>query len=374
MTPLFFDGLPLPQAGQLALYVVGPGFGEGQVVVFPDGKCMVVDCCKHKDVSLSRALVDRLGIDAIDLLVLTHPDLDHLNGVTELVEAIDVKCLWRFRLAAQVTDLAAYWLRTSRSPDARLQALYESLETIADLEESVDSFETSCGYKPWCATDYEVHCVAPTQHDLTATTVRLRRIISGGPHDPELAHRVRDFLSGKRRALGESGNPLSLAVSVRWRTSFRLLLAGDVENGDGNSRSGWRGVLRQLKAAGELELISDLTAVKVAHHGSLGAYLEEAWALHAPPTKRSEVVVIAPFDRGLNPPPHGETLSALRQHARTLVLTEAGGAISTTCAFAGWTTMEPLATAPASAPWAAVIFSGDGTITTHVGRSGCRYG
>jgi hypothetical protein len=283
-----------------------------------------------------------------------------------------VKLLWRFRMAAQVTDLAAYWLRKSNSPDARLQALYDSLETIARLEDSVDGFETTCGYKPWRGRGYEVNCVAPTQHDLTATTVRLRRILSGGPHDPMLARRVHDFMTGRLRSLGESGNPLSLAVSVKSGASIKFLLAGDVENGDGSSRSGWRGVLRQLGRSGELDLISDLVAVKVAHHGSAGAFLDEAWALHAPPDKRAEVVVIAPFDRGVNPPPHGETLSALRQHARSLLLTEAGGAIATRCAQTGWTTVGDAATDPASTPWVAIRFDGDVVISS-VGRSGCRY-
>lgn len=33
-----FDGLSAPIAGTLTVYVIGPGYGESQVIALPDGR------------------------------------------------------------------------------------------------------------------------------------------------------------------------------------------------------------------------------------------------------------------------------------------------------------------------------------------------
>ena len=40
---MFDADLPRPSAGRLYIYLLGPGVGESQVVVFPDGRVMVID-------------------------------------------------------------------------------------------------------------------------------------------------------------------------------------------------------------------------------------------------------------------------------------------------------------------------------------------
>src|SRR5207247_1018296 len=100
--------------------------------------------------------------------------------------------------------------------------------------------EASFGLKPLTGQGYEIHCVAPTQHDLSSVSGRLRDIVQNGPYHPALSARIDDFLRGVTRSLGESRNPLSLAVVIKWG-DIRLLLAGDVTNGDGHAQSGWRG-------------------------------------------------------------------------------------------------------------------------------------
>lgn len=74
------EGLPRPTAGAVTVYFLGPGFGESQVVVLPDDRVLVVDGCSREGVNHPEAVLRALGRTRIDLLVLTHPDLDHLKG------------------------------------------------------------------------------------------------------------------------------------------------------------------------------------------------------------------------------------------------------------------------------------------------------
>ena len=332
---------------------------------------MVVDCFVQDGKSVSRALLDHLGIGRIDLLVLTHPDADHFSGLPQLVHGLDVRLVWRFRGASRLTDLVAYWLRTKGSADARLARLHEGLAALALLEEAAgDTFEASAGLKPWRRSDYEVHCVAPAQYDLSQFALRLQGLIDMGQGSIRLSRRLMDVLDGTRRSLGEPGNPLSLAVVLKWGT-VGVLLSGDVENGDGSPRSGWRGAMRYLDRAGELDLIRGLTVVKMAHHGSSGAFLEEAWRLHAAP--KVQAALLTPFNRGVNPPPHGDVLVSLKDRAERLVVTGSASGLEALCHVAAWRPRAEDAVAAESGAWAAAVISRDGSLAVSVGEPACSY-
>ena len=78
-----FDGLSAPKPGTLTIYVIGPGYGESQVVALPDGRWMVVDCCRYDGVHWTVELLRHLEVKDVDLFCLTHPDEDHYKGVPE---------------------------------------------------------------------------------------------------------------------------------------------------------------------------------------------------------------------------------------------------------------------------------------------------
>ncbi len=109
MTPLFGADLPRPVLGQLHVYLLGPGVGESQLVVFPDGRTMVIDGCALGGVNLTAALLDHLGIGLVDAVVLTHPDLDHLRGVAEVVRRFKPRKIFRYPALSYVRDFVAIW-------------------------------------------------------------------------------------------------------------------------------------------------------------------------------------------------------------------------------------------------------------------------
>ena len=119
-------GLPRPGPDRLVLYVLGPGFGESQIVAFPDGRWMVVDGCvraglNRAGLNLPLSLLEHLGCRAVDLLVVTHPDLDHIRGVPQLIERFPPERVWMYPAARSLRNLIVRW--TERAPAGRRHKL-----------------------------------------------------------------------------------------------------------------------------------------------------------------------------------------------------------------------------------------------------------
>ncbi len=80
--------LPLPPAepGKLTVYFFDVGQGDAALIVSPTGKTVLVDGGPPDGGALSRRL-RTLVEGPLDLMVLTHPHLDHLGGLPSVLEA-----------------------------------------------------------------------------------------------------------------------------------------------------------------------------------------------------------------------------------------------------------------------------------------------
>lgn len=323
-----FAGLPHPRNGRLTLYALGPGFGESVVLCMPDGLWMVVDGCTCGDDNLPLALLDGIGQHDVDLLAITHPDEDHIRGLDAILRDKRVHTVWRYPHGKMVRDFLSCRLeRSGPRPDRRLASLYRLHEALEDAikDGEVEVIEGGTeGPAPWLGRtgEYEVSNIAPTSYDAMRMEAQFDELITLRRDDVEASERLLRYLSG-RGQWSDRPNSVSLALTVAWGES-RLLLGGDVENGTTHRNSGWRGVIRRLTGDGRRRerrhLLRDLTVVKVAHHGSRGAFEAEAWALHAE-SKPVELSVVLPFDA--HQLPHPETLEALGMRTRTLAVTSA---------------------------------------------------
>jgi beta-lactamase superfamily II metal-dependent hydrolase len=326
------EGLPRPTAGALTVYFLGPGFGESQVVVLPDDRVLVVDGCSREGVNHPEAVLRALGRTRIDLLVLTHPDLDHLKGVGELVRDFRPERIWRYPGMQTVREEVATQLLQAGAERARLVELREVLQAL--MAHGDGPVQACFDTRPWApSADYRVHCLAPTAFDIQRALPDLGAQLHLVGSEVRVAPRFARIFRGEVRP-GDHPNTLSLALVIEWGDR-RILLAGDVENGAPDApRSGWKGVLRALsRNLPDLShLLRGVALVKVAHHGSEGAYWPEAWEGHAAPEKTA--AVIAPFaSSGL---PREGPLRRLREHCDRLgVSADAGGAFQRAEA-AGW--------------------------------------
>jgi competence protein ComEC len=74
--------------GELRIHFVDVGQGDATIVELPDGKVMLIDGGNGSDEankSLIRYL-NALDVDFIDYLVVTHADVDHCGGLTEVLK------------------------------------------------------------------------------------------------------------------------------------------------------------------------------------------------------------------------------------------------------------------------------------------------
>lgn len=305
-----------PQPDELTLYLLGPGFGESMVIVLPKGEVVVVDCCTAGDDCLTLMLLSDLGYSTIDLLVVTHPDLDHVGGLERLLQNSTVKQAWIYPHFHLLRDLIGKFAGGGPSTQALARA-WKELDKLRDRNQCMSVAYGNMDWKPpsGCAT---FSVLAPVSADLAEAEKSLTAMIQWSNGKPELAPAMMDRLLGHR--VNDHPNLVSLAVALRC-DCWKLLLAGDLESPPNAPYRGWSGVLSELAKSGRADLVSHLDVVKLAHHGSDGAWHDPSWDLHTGGSARKvPLALLTPFNRGTNPPPHVSALRSLLARAERLAV------------------------------------------------------
>lgn len=79
------------QAAELTLTFFDIGQGDASLIVSPTGKRILIDGGQPEAGARLVAGLRRRGIDALDLIILSHPHMDHLGGLKEVVGALPVR-------------------------------------------------------------------------------------------------------------------------------------------------------------------------------------------------------------------------------------------------------------------------------------------
>jgi hypothetical protein len=281
------------KVGELSLLVFGPGRGEAQVLILPDGSLGVIDGCREPRNGDRNGRGDPVREFINDWLVahpnqrirfvaLTHPHDDHYAGLGRLIEAHDdrIDRLWR----AQMTDRWAtaylkYCEAIESSPDnppdlARLiglqrvfAAFKERLPRIDVLGARTPMISENFAGRRFCVT-----CVAPSLKDIDRTQQELMDCI----REDKLENRF-------------DPNLTSAALIIAWGNS-KMLLGGDLLCG--------RGALEGWSAAAPL-ISGRFQVLKVAHHAS-----EQAQDLDLLQKIKPQISIVTPFQEagGSQPP------------------------------------------------------------------------
>jgi len=344
-------------------------------VALPDGLWLVMDACTtgYGQANLTKALLDHLEVPRLDLLVLSHPDADHVLGMADLIGDPErpVRRLWRY--PGMVRDLVAKVTNKTQAPS--LEPLGNALKRIDDVVRSagedfdVDEVRTRARWDVG-DRDYEVVALAPTSYDAFRMERQYETLVN--LDDPnagwEASERFVRALAGER-PWSDHPNTVSLGVSIAWG-DVRLVLSGDIEDEAKHRKAGWKGVLRALQGCGgepdRTYLLEGAALVKVAHHGSTEAQSSDAWKQHTASGK-VPIAAIAPYSNSHLPT--DTVLQDLRARAAALLLTaaDAGGA-GTRANANGWAnaTASPRKLA-ATAPVAAIAFNQSGPLSVDLG-------
>lgn len=317
---LFGDDLPHRSGAEAMLYLLGPGVGESVVLALPDERFVVVDVCKQGTTNLPLSLLEHLGAPKLDLLVVTHPDLDHVRGLEEILQKRPPTELWRYPMEADVRAVISRWTKNHGEVAEALRAMDSFLQGPGE------AFTAMYDNRVWRPESggFCLSALAPTEYDKERASRVLMRLLSKKPKA------LQDWLQrvAGGAAAGDCPNVLSVALVLELGGQ-RVLLGGDVLKGTRSPKSGWKGILRLLQKHKRERLIQDLAAVKVAHHGSKGAFEPSAWNLHGRPA-----ALIAPFTRSNLP--DRATIANLKPFARSLMVTSSSTATEGFASAGGW--------------------------------------
>ncbi|QTM98344.1 MBL fold metallo-hydrolase [Sediminibacillus dalangtanensis] len=90
--------LPITAAGrhaenELQVHFIDVGQGDSILIEAPNGRKMLVDGGPPSAAEKVTEYLKERGINKLDLVVATHPDIDHIGGLVEVLDEFDVKHL-----------------------------------------------------------------------------------------------------------------------------------------------------------------------------------------------------------------------------------------------------------------------------------------
>lgn len=128
-----------PGDGELQVHIMDVGQGDSILILFPDGKDMLIDCANYNNASAYRtetlAYIDNYVTDGqLDYLMLTHCDGDHVYFMDEVLEKYDVDTVFMPNVLAEPSGT-----QSSDRLQAEIDALDQNKVGMFTDENTVDS-------------------------------------------------------------------------------------------------------------------------------------------------------------------------------------------------------------------------------------------
>lgn len=215
----------------LEVYFIDVGQGDSTLIIFPDGKNMLIDCGDGQNSAnqnISKELSDK-GIKEIDYLILTHPSYDHVGGVYSLLENFGVNNAYLPHILNE-------------------QLFYDYSVAVSRIREKGANIKISCLGEYITGKDYGFAFLSPTS--ITQSDSSYRDLnVSSTPTEEQI-------------------NDVSPIMYLECR-GVRFILTGDAGFSQeslvvNNYNSG---VYHNLKGAGVDVNLDNIDFLKVTHHG-----------------------------------------------------------------------------------------------------------
>ena len=128
-----------PGDGELQVHFMDVGQGDSILILFPDGRDMLIDCANYNNASAYRtetlAYIDNYVTDGqLDYLMLTHCDGDHVYFMDEVLEKYDVDTVFMPNVLAEPSGT-----QSSDRLQAEIDALDQNKVGMFTDEDTVDS-------------------------------------------------------------------------------------------------------------------------------------------------------------------------------------------------------------------------------------------
>ncbi len=87
---LLFQTGPHDTAGKLVVSYLDVGQGDSAFIEFPGGKTMLIDAGERDATEDILAYIEGRGHNKLDYILCTHPHSDHIGGMAQVIESLDV--------------------------------------------------------------------------------------------------------------------------------------------------------------------------------------------------------------------------------------------------------------------------------------------
>ena len=246
--------------GELQIHFMDVGQGDGILILFPDGRDMLIDCANYNDSSTVRGEIldymdDYVTDGQLDYLMLTHCDSDHVYFMDEVLEEYQVDNVFMPNVLATHDKVAE-----ADIPQERL-ALFTDEDTVATA--CYADFFIAALTEPDCTVTLNVDA----DEDSNSVVITDGERQSDGTYDgatyiltfycPTAEYYAESDLSS-----AEEKNAIS-PIGVLEYNGFRIVLTGD--SNEINEPTFVDRIGGQL----------DCDVLKVGHHGSETSSTEE---------------------------------------------------------------------------------------------------
>jgi len=85
-----FSKREVDESKEMKIHMLNVGQGDATFIEFPDGMQILIDVGRDRSVVESLSEVMRFNNRFIDMVILTHPDADHVGGLSDLVAFYDI--------------------------------------------------------------------------------------------------------------------------------------------------------------------------------------------------------------------------------------------------------------------------------------------
>lgn len=257
-----------PEASQIEVTLIGPGFGESVLIHLGKNYWIIVDSCIDNKKGKSPAAIsylESLGIDpgiAVKLIVATHWHDDHIRGLSEIVKkcpAADFCCSIAFTKEEFINFLAVQNNNNAIASGSGAKELFNVFNLRKGKRGNKKAVANRCLMNfNSVEEDYkcEVWSLSPSDEEID---VSLQSLTDQFPN----------ILRPKKRAVSTKPNNASVVLLVKVNETS-ILLGGDMENISGNR--GWAAILESEDKPQE-----KASVFKVPHHGSQNAHNDEVW-------------------------------------------------------------------------------------------------
>jgi beta-lactamase superfamily II metal-dependent hydrolase len=242
----------------------------------PTQKVVIIDGgYQENGEALVSHIRDYYGTDRADLVVLTHPDMDHASGLTVVLEKMRVGRLWMHLPWNHTTDISDMFKSEKVTDKSVSEALRRSLDDARSLEKLARSKGIPIE-EPFASVEFDsgaIRVVGPTVEFYESLLPHFRST----PEPREglgllagLAHKVSEVVRKAKESLSLETLKDGAQVSAENNTSAILLASLD---GHLLLFTGDSGILALEQAIASLAAQgvdhSRLAMIQVPHHGSI---------------------------------------------------------------------------------------------------------